>query len=81
MNLKLGSVVKFKDNKDSNGNYNNGWNPAMDYLYGQIRIITQDIINQITKPNKKIWEDELWIEYDSSGSQWYISQDMIESVS
>jgi hypothetical protein len=84
---KVGDVVRFKDEKILNqlqneGKVNCGWNIlSMNYLCGQTRIITEELLNEIKTMEPWCGNFPLWKEIDKNGIQWYVSQDMIELVS
>lgn len=87
MNLKVGDVIRFKDARtmarlQSIDKVMCGWNKNMNYLCGQTRIITQEILDRIEdKKYAYIWQEPNERSVSFNDKVWYISLDMIEPVS
>jgi len=76
--IKVGDTVRFMSSgsMEKNSNLRCGWNMEMNYLCGQTRTITEEIMGKITRE-----EDDIWIERSSDGENiWYISIDMIDFI-
>ena len=80
LKLKVGDVVKFKNAEEmtlleEKKKVRCGWHPAMEYLCGKKRTITEDILKKI-----ECGIDVIWVETGKQDNKWLISIDMIELV-
>jgi hypothetical protein len=84
--IKVGDTVRFMQSQalEKNTKLRCGWNPQMNYLCGQTRVITEEIMEKINaniEGRADDNDDDLWIERSPSGDDiWYISIDMIDFI-
>jgi len=84
--IKVGDTVRFMQSQalEKNSKLRCGWNPQMNYLCGQTRTITEEIMEKINaniEGRADDNDDDLWIERSPSGDDiWYISIDMIDFI-
>jgi len=84
--IKVGDTVRFMQSQalEKNSKLRCGWNPQMNYLCGQTRVITEEIMEKINaniEGRADDNDDDLWIERSLSGDDiWYISIDMIDFI-
>jgi hypothetical protein len=73
--VKENDVIKFKNKESIYKNYPRcGWVDRMDYLCGQLRILTEETARNINENKYDIWTEK------NNGDAWYISSDMIELI-